>query len=58
MPVLLDGGAVGTAAKLVQPALTTLDKTAIGSLLVVSWAIATTAIYVLIRVQNSRVSTQ
>lgn len=58
MPVLLDGGAVGKAVELVQPALTTLDKTVIGALLVISWVISCAAIYVLVKVQNSRVSDQ
>ena len=57
MPVLLDGGAV-QAAKVLEPALSTLDKTVIGALLVVSWVIAIAAIVVLVRTQNSRVSDQ
>jgi len=44
--------------KVIEPALTTLDKTVIGALLVVSWVIACAAIYVLVKVQNARVSDQ
>lgn len=56
MPLLLDGAAA--AAKLVQPALSVLEKSVIGSVLLVSLALCVAAIIALIRVQNARVSDQ
>lgn len=41
-----------------QPAMGTLEKTVIGSLLLLSWALAVLAIVQLIRVQNARVADQ
>ncbi len=41
-----------------QPALGVLEKTVIGSLLLLSWALAVLAIVQLIRVQNARVADQ
>ena len=48
----------GKATELVQPALSILDKTVIGSVLVVSWVITVAAIVLLVRVQNARVMDQ
>lgn len=45
-------------AEVVSPALSTLEKGVLGSLLIISWALATLAIVQLIRVQNARVSDQ
>lgn len=42
----------------VQPAISTLAQTVIGSLLVLSWAISLLAIWQLIKVQNARVEDQ
>jgi hypothetical protein len=42
----------------VTPALTTLDKTAIGAVLVVAVTVAVVAVWQLIRVQNARVEDQ
>lgn len=44
--------------KVVEPSLGLLEKTVIGSLLILSWAIALLAIIQLIRVQNARVADQ
>lgn len=46
------------AAEAVGPALSTLEKSVIGALLVVSWGIAIVAIWQLIKVQNARVEDQ
>lgn len=53
MPVLLDG-----ALETLQPALSILEKSVIGSVLVVALALCVAAIVVLIKVQNARVSDQ
>lgn len=42
----------------VQPSLTLLDKTVLGSLLVISWALTIALVVQLIRVQNARVADQ
>jgi hypothetical protein len=44
--------------KTLQPAMGTLEKTIIGSLLLLSWALAVLAIVQLIKVQNARVADQ
>ena len=44
--------------KVVEPSLSTLDKTVIGSLLILSWAITIALVVQLIRVQNARVADQ
>jgi hypothetical protein len=44
--------------KTLQPSIGVLEKTVIGSLLLLSWAIAILAIVQLIRVQNARVADQ
>jgi len=46
------------AQKVVEPALSTLDKTVIGSLLILSWALTIALVVQLIRVQNARVADQ
>lgn len=46
------------ATELVQPALSVLDKTVIGSVLVISWVITVAAVVTLIKVQNARVADQ
>jgi hypothetical protein len=55
---LLTAAQVDEAAKAVQPALSMVTQTIIGSLLIISWALAILAIVQLIRVQNARVSDQ
>lgn len=57
MPVLLDGAA-STAIKAVQPALSLLEKTVIGSVLVIALGLTVASIWALIRVQNARVEDQ
>lgn len=57
MPVLLDGAA-SAAVEVVQPALSLLEKTVIGSVLVISLGLMVASIYALIRVQNARVEDQ
>ncbi len=42
----------------VQPSLSLLDKTVLGSLLVISWALTIAVVIQLIRVQNARVADQ
>lgn len=44
--------------KVVEPAVDTITQTIIGSLLIISWALAILAIVQLIRVQNARVTDQ
>ena len=44
--------------KLLQPSLSMLEKTVLGSLLLLSWALGVLAIVQLIRVQNARVADQ
>ena len=44
--------------KVVEPSLSVLDKTVIGSLLILSWAITIALVVQLIRVQNARVADQ
>lgn len=44
--------------KVVEPAIGTVTQTIIGSLLIISWALAILAIVQLIRVQNARVTDQ
>lgn len=44
--------------KVVDPALSTLDKTVIGSLLILSWVLTIASVVQLIRVQNARVADQ
>ena len=44
--------AIQADVSIVQPALTTLDKSIIGALLIVSWAIAVLAIWKLLRQQE------
>lgn len=58
MPVLLDGGAAGVALQTVQPALSVLEKSVIGSVLVIALAGAVAAIILALRVQNARVADQ
>jgi len=58
MPVLLDGGAAGLALQTVQPALTLLEKSVIGSVLVLALAGAIAAVVLALRVQNARVADQ
>lgn len=56
MSVLLD--AASAAVETVQPALSILEKTVIGSVLVISLGLTVASIYALIRVQNARVEDQ
>ena len=49
---------VEDAAPLVEPAVSTLAKTIIGALLVVSWAITFAAVYVAYRAQEARIADQ
>lgn len=42
----------------VEPAISTLSQTVIGSLLVLSWGITIASVYLLVKVQNSRVADQ
>lgn len=49
---LLLSAAQADPAKIVQPALSTLDKSIIGALLIVSWAIAILAIWKLLKQQD------
>ena len=58
MPVLLDGGAAGIALQAVQPALSVLEKSVIGSVLVIALAGAVASVILALRVQNARVSDQ
>lgn len=58
MPVLLDGGAAGLALQTVQPALSVLEKSVIGSVLVIALAGAVAAVVLALRVQNARVADQ
>jgi hypothetical protein len=44
--------------KLVEPSIGVLEKTVLGSLLLLSWALGILAVVQLIRVQNARVSDQ
>lgn len=44
--------------KAVEPALSLLDKTVLGSLLILSWALTIALVVQLIRVQNARVADQ
>jgi hypothetical protein len=44
--------------KVVEPSLSTLDKTVIGSLLILSWVLTIALVVQLIRVQNARVADQ
>lgn len=44
--------------KVVSPSLGVLEKTVLGSLLILSWALAILAVVQLIRVQNARVADQ
>lgn len=55
---LLAAAQVEEATKAVEPAISTVTQTIIGSLLIISWALAILAIVQLIRVQNARVSDQ
>jgi hypothetical protein len=45
-------------AKYIEPALSTLEKSVIGAILIVSWAITILSVWTLIRVQNKRVDDQ
>lgn len=57
MPMLLDGSS-GDALQLVQPALTLLEKSVIGSVLVLALTGAVAAVILALRVQNARVDDQ
>ena len=55
MSVLLSGSGVLEA---VQPALTTLEKSVIGAVLIVALGLMVTAVVAMIRIQNARVADQ
>lgn len=57
-PLLLLASSQIDPERVVAPALSTLDKTVIGSLLVLSWVLAIALVVQLIRVQNARVEDQ
>lgn len=49
---------VKDAAKMAEPAISTLAQTVMGALLLLSWVITVVAIWQLIKVQNARVQDQ
>ena len=58
MPIFLNGSAAEAAVEAVRPALSVLEKSVIGAVLIVALALMVASIIALIRVQNARVADQ